>query len=226
MNKGKSAIANWRGALKPRWRRLTPYGLCVHTTGRQIVKRAHRQGVSPVSLAIKHYRRSSGVHYLIDYDGTIHQFVRDDRRGAHVGISRTERECYLDVSWVLDVPRATLELWQTRWGQKSPQQLYPGKSPNGAYIGVELLPRLDGRFTLAQYRSLARLWIDICQRHDLHARYYYPDSRLLGHEDLDAYGRWHKHIGGWDPGALKTRGDQLFDWYMLEACIEDFRVGS
>lgn len=34
-------------------------------------------------------------------------------------------------------------------------------------------------------------------------------GRLLGHEDVDAYGRWQKS-GGWDPGGLRML--PRFDW--------------
>ena len=150
---------------------------------------------------------------MLDYDGTLYQLLEDTIRGAHVGVSRRERRRYLSGTWVRDVPSEALLWWRRRWGEhgyKSPQHIYPTKSPNGCYIGLEMLPRWgkgpDGLwFTPAQHAAVAALWQDIKRRHGLDDK----PGRLVGHEDLDAYARWDE-IGGWDPGAM--RGWPRFDW--------------
>ena len=84
----QSQLANWQPAKRQRARSTKPWGICFHTSGRGIIARAERQGVAPIVLALKWYRakEQSGVHYVIDHDGTIYQMLADDRRGAHIGI--------------------------------------------------------------------------------------------------------------------------------------------
>lgn len=214
--------ALWRPALRPRFRRMRPHGLCAHTSGRSIVKRAARLGVDPVELALKWYRglRRSGVHFVIAHDGTVYQMLDANIRGAHVGISRNERKRYLSGRWANDMPSKALELWMKAWpGKKSPQHLYPAKSPNDCYVGVEMLPLLKSTeeghwFTPEQHESLRCLYeqLALMYRWPL-CNLSLPNTRFLGHEDIDAYARWQKS-GGWDPGAL--RESPRFSWSQLE----------
>ena len=218
-------IANWRPAWPKPWRRkLKPFGLCFHTSGRTIVQRAVDQGKRPIDLALKHYRRTGAAHFVIDHDGTIYQLLDTGIRGAHVGLGRW-RKRYLDGSWraIMRAKGLTLplELWDKRWGTlDSPQHMFPGKTPNGAYLGAEFLPLLkpqaDGTwFSDAQYAAGRAL-----------LEYLFPESfgdfsfnglalacvtsayvgraRAPAHEDLTPHSRW-KRKGGWDPGALRRK---------------------
>lgn len=212
MSMMQSAIANQRPSFRPRFRRIVPWGFLVHTMGRGIYKHSN-----PFEWALRRYRKRGSVHYAISLDGTIFQLLKDNRRGAHVGISRKERAKYLSGEWVNDFNPDAIELWRERHpGYKSPQHLYPGTSPNGCYVGVELQPlersREDGLyFTDAQHESVADLGKDLARRH------YWPGNwmetpRLVGHEAVDAYGRWETAYTNmpWDPGAL--RFSPRFDW--------------
>ena len=153
---------------------------------------------------------------MIDYNGNIFQMLDDDRRGAHVGISISERLSYLSGQWIISkkISFHARMLWKNRWPKhKSPQHLYPTTSPNACYIGVELIPLPERGenglwFTDMQHDAVKRL----CE--DLEGRHCWPDgwmetSRLVGHEDIDAFARWDEG-GGWDPGAMRTR--PRFDW--------------
>ena len=203
---------------------MSPWGLCVHTSGRGIVARASRRGEAPIDVALAWYRRKSGVHYVIGYDGAIYQMLDDDRRGAHVGISWLERRRYLSGSWKRHVPPRALREWQRRWPhEKSPQHLYPTKSPNGSYIGVEMIPLAHRRiassfwFTDAQHASVALLYKDWAARH-CWGEYHASSPRLLGHEDIDAFARWDK-AGGWDPGAMRQL--PRFGWHVVRDIIAE-----
>jgi len=213
--KNRSPLANWNPAKRKRWRRIKPWGLLIHTSGRGIVARAVKERVPAIVLALAWYRRKSGVHYLIGYDGTIYQMLEDDRRGAHVGVSALDRMRYLSGRWLKRVKARAVELWRSRWkGYKSPQHLYPTKSPNSCYIGVEMVPLEEPDedsglwFTEAQHEAVAQLANDLAKRHG------WPENwketpRLVGHEDVSPLTRWDNQ-GGWDPGALRPR--PRFSW--------------
>ena len=223
-------IANWRPAWPKPWRRkLHPFGLCFHTSGRTIVQRAVDQGKRPIDLALKHYRRTGAAHFVIDHDGTIYQLLDTEIRGAHVGLPRKWRKRYLSGAWRA-IMRAkglalSLELWDKRWpGLKSPQHMFPGKTPNGAYLGAEFLPLLkpqaDGTwFSDAQYSAGRALWRELSRVH------YWPlpcfelmhaqglgYARAPAHEDLTPHSRWNRR-GGWDPGALRRK--PRWNWHKV-----------
>ncbi len=193
----------------------------MHTSGRGIVDRAKRNDVPAIELALLWYRakEQSGVHYVIDHDGTIYQMLPDNRRGAHVGISRKERRGYLSGRWIKETSIPVGFAWRRRWpGFVSPQHLYPTRSPNSCYVGVELLPLLaqhvgsDGLwFSKAQHRAVGALARDMAERHGW-PEGWEESPRLVGHEDIDAYARWDRR-GGWDPGAL--RAGPRFSWQLM-----------
>jgi hypothetical protein len=232
----RSGIANWAPASRARFRKMKPWGVALHTSGRGITKRAKRLGVPAISLALRWYRDydQSGVHYVIDHDGTIYQMLEDHVRGAHIGISRSERRAYLSGAWIREVAEkasvSSVVAWQTRWPRiPSPQHLYPTRSPNGCYVGVEMLPLSpedvgpDGLwFTKAQHESAGALARDIAIRHSWPIGWE-RSPRLVGHEDIDAYARWDKG-GGWDPGAM--RANPRWDWDLVMARIALGFAGS
>ncbi|MCP4448266.1 MAG: N-acetylmuramoyl-L-alanine amidase [Myxococcales bacterium] len=231
----ESPLANWMPAKRWRWRTMKPWGVCFHTSGRGIVERAKRQGVAPGALALKWYRARarSGVHYLIDHNGTIFQMLGDDRRGAHVGISRTERRAYLSGNWEIQIAgrltAAPAMAWRRRWpDHASPQHLFPTRSPNGCYIGVEMIPLATADvganglwFTEAQHIAAGALARDLSIRHGWPLGWE-NSPRMIGHEDIDAFARWDKR-GGWDPGAM--RDGPRFDWGRVLSSIAMGRAG-
>lgn len=216
-----SHVAEPRQVRRRRVRRMPEvWGACLHTTGRGVVARAAERGTTPLEEALRVYDRTAGPHYVIDRDGVIYQLQADDLRGAHVGISARERHRYLSGEWIADMYDRdlvlTVDAWRARWtGQRSPQHLYPARSPNACYVGIELLPLAaddvgeDGLwFTAAQHEAAVLLLVDLARRYDW-PRGWHRTPRLVGHEDLDAYERWDRG-GGWDPGALRQR--PRWDW--------------
>jgi len=135
-------------------------------------------------------------------------------------VSPGERVRYLSGDWKVDplLPASVILRWHRRWRKDSPQHLYPGSSPNEVYVGVELPPVVpaleDGLwYTEAQHAAVAELAEDLRIRHNWPG-FKNPSPRLVGHEDLDAYGRWDTG-GGWDPGYL--RPTPRFRWDMVYA---------
>jgi N-acetyl-anhydromuramyl-L-alanine amidase AmpD len=206
---------------KPRGRPV--FGLVVHTSGRGIVAKAARAGVPVTEYCVGYYRAAEySCHYLIGYEGEIVQITADDRRVLHVGVDKAERALYLSGRWRTDrrLASTAVQLWARAWA-RSPQHLFPSSAPNDDYVGVELPPLLkpssDGLwYTPAQHRAVARLADDLRRRHGWPAFWddVLPVPRLLGHEDLDAFGRWDRG-GGWDPGAL--RAVPRFRWATVAA---------
>lgn len=221
-----SPLAVQKPAKRPRFRRIKPFGLVVHTSGRGILARAQRDDMEPVMAALKWYRAfaRSGVHYVIGYDGAIFQLVADNLRGAHVGLSRKDRQRYLDGSWMHGKTQQALTLWRARWpGKKSPQHLYPGRSVNGCYIGVEMVPLPASRvghdglwFTHDQHEAVRQLACDLAIRHRWPKGWQFS-PRLLGHEDVTPHSRWDKG-GGWDPGALRAK--PRLDWARIRSAAK------
>ncbi|HET6613672.1 MAG TPA: N-acetylmuramoyl-L-alanine amidase [Kofleriaceae bacterium] len=222
-----------------RRRRGPVWGMVLHQTGRGIVARAARHGVSPLELALSYYAQSSGgTHYVIDYDGKIYQVADDDRRVGHVGVAADERRRYLSGEWERDFSAAAVKRWHERWpGRKSPQHLYPTRSPNSCYVGCEMLPLEEVpdpnnpewthwfpgmRYTESQHRAAGRLAADLARRHGWPEGWQHT-SRLVGHEDIDAYGRWQR-AGGWDPGALRERPWVSWSVVLFEATHSGPRV--
>lgn len=204
-----------------RLRRFSPFGLAIHQTGRTIVERAVQRGMEPIEAAAKYYQSGYHSHYLIGWDGTIHQFFADTIPGAHIGVSAAERELVLKGAWELNFEgTAALRLWRERWpGYKSPQHLFPTKSPNQAYIGVELLPSRQGEtwFTDDQLQAVIDLAKNRAEAHGWPLGWE-ETPRLVGHEDVDPYGRWQPS-GGWDPGALREK--PRFDWAAIRAGLAE-----
>ena len=184
---------------------VTPFGVCVHTTGRGVPTLAKKLGISPEEVAAGVYTKPGAnfPHYFISYSGDIFQVADEVERARHAGIAPEQRPLYISGAWTRRVSAVGLRLWRARWpGKKNPLQLFPGKSVNEAYLGVELIPLLVRQptgwlFTQDQYWALEDLLVDIEQRHSI----VLTGSRLVGHEDLEPLERWNSK-GGWDPGAL------------------------
>jgi hypothetical protein len=192
------------------------HGMCYHTSGRGIVSRALKNDVPVIDLALEWYGKKGSVHGVVDYDGTIYQLQEWDVKGAHVGVSSSQRRAYLNGTWVLDVHDKALTLWNERWpDHKSPQHLYPTKSPNDSYIGIEFipLPQRDPKtklwFTQAQMKAARDLWN--FHKEDQGWCEVTDPTVIVGHEDLSIT-RWDRN-GGWDPGAM--RDQPRFDWEFI-----------
>lgn len=200
-------------------RKRKPMGLCVHTTGGGIVEQAHRlkrpllKHCAEFYLDIDNY----GPHYVVGYDGSLIQVVDEMRIAMHVGLKAEERELLESGEWRGPVKASAL--WDAYWkspgqGIMNPLDICGGRSPNDAYIGIEMppleKPDPDGLwFTIDQHDSVAQLAVDIFARHGLLPQ----RERIVGHEDVQPLSRWDKG-GGWDPGGLRPQ--PRFDWpYVL-----------
>lgn len=204
---------------------LKPYGLLVHTTGDGIPRKIinPNTGLTDVFDAVgatvdTYTGMQEGPHYAIVPDGTLIKFRAPDTVAWHAATDAAQRRNFLDGSWEKDlnrIPSDVINWWKMRWpGVKSPQHLFPGPKPNGAYVGVELVPcghyqratfvpslgtpaTPKGRYTAQQYAQLALLALALADA------YAWPPGweatgRLAGHEDVNPYTR-----PGWDPGAYK-----------------------
>lgn len=199
------------------------YGLVVHCTGRGVVSKAKKLGISPIECALAYYPSAAhSAHYVCDYDGTLYQITADDRRVPHVGLELAARARYLSGKWKLDVSASGLDAWRARWGDTTPASLYPSRFPNTDYVGCELLPRPETLesskaewYTAEQYRTVARLALDLRRRHKWPPNFALK-GRLVGHEDLSPLTRWDRG-GGWDPGA--RRKAPRFFWSRVIAAL-------
>lgn len=233
-DKNRSPLAAQVGDLHDDLPRGNPvFGLAVHCSGRGIVEQARKLGVDPIEHAIAYYRSAEcSCHYVIGYDGTIVQITADDRRVPHVGVAADERQLYLSGRWMTDrrLASSAVARWHQYWatdsgyGFSSPQHLFPSSAPNADYVGAELSPLEKPRdnglwYTDEQHQGVAELADDLRRRHGWPAWWTegaLPCPRLLGHEDLDAFGRWDAG-GGWDPGAL--RAVPRFSWLAVQALL-------
>lgn len=195
------------------------YGVALHTTGSGVVRAAKKKGIDPIEWAIGYYTDpdSYAPHYVIDFDGTVYQVANEVEKMPHIGLTAERRKQYLSGAWKKLAPPALVARWQAAWpGYKSPAHLYPGSSPNGAFVGVEMIP-ITGTtelpmapgllFTQQQHALAAGLACDIATRNAFPPGWS-RSSRLVGHEDVGLLDRMDKG-GGWDPGALRER--QYFD---------------
>lgn len=205
--------------LDPSVVRYTPrnaFGACVHTTGSGVLSKAKASGSTPIEAALAIYlamQRGSqgylwgGPTYVIDYDGAIYQLAPDEVLTAHCG--HPHRELYLSGEWMERCSAKLVEHWRRAWPTfPSPQHLFPGRSPNSAYIGIEFVPlaerRTDGwLYTDAQHRAGIELCRDLGERHGWGERWA-AGPRLVGHEDVNPIDR-SDDGGGWDPGWLRAR---------------------
>jgi hypothetical protein len=217
-----SPLAVSKRPLKPGHRRTLPvFGVVVHTTGRGPAVTGKKQGRPPIQVALDVYSgQPEDAHYVIDYDGTIHAIVPENRVSWHPGWGGVGRRRW--ASWT--APTWWSSVWG-RWNARTPADLLPpgANDPNQIYIGVELLGNETASgFTSAQYDALARLVVDVARRHGfaIHAA---PSPRLLGHEDVEPIRRSNRY-GGWDPGAHRTR--PVFSWSGLWSRMQAIGGGA
>lgn len=214
----------------------------VHTTGTGIIGQAQAAGQDPNRFAGEKYKTLPGYpHYLILRDGEILSYCDELKTAAHAKWSDWEKTAYQDGSWktkfakdfnddVVDVAADFYRDWDDTWGPrgyKSPldilTQVGSGTSPNAGYIGVELLaPDKSGdSFTPSQHVSLAKLFADVADRHNLLNGALVeagtlPQAWFCGHSDVGPCRRWQRHKDGsgygWDPGSA-------INWRVIEQCL-------
>lgn len=191
----------------------TAFGVMIHTTGRGLLDIARRERISPLEAAINVYTRPGAYfpHYVVYGDDAV-QIADERERARHCGLSG-KYSTYTSGAWESQVPAASLARWKRRWvGKKSPMALFPGRSPNAVFVGIEMIPKADATFSGPTIRRAAQIAGDVIHRHG------YPLTlpageggwvRCLGHEDVSPLTRWNGQ-GGWDPGFL--RASPRFMW--------------
>jgi N-acetyl-anhydromuramyl-L-alanine amidase AmpD len=218
---------------------IKPYGLLVHSTGDGIPAKAIKEKRSVAEVTEAVYRSMGladglGPHYAICPDGTLLQFREENIKAWHAGVSAAERNAFLTGTWDESnrLDRRVVEWWKLRWpAHKSPSHLYPSKSPNDDYIGVELVPcgvyqkndwipalgapvNPKGRYTAQQYMRLAELAVGLGSRWTWATAEnpsWWRTSRLVGHCDVNPLTRQ-----GWDPGAFHG----WFSWSLLQGMLD------
>ena len=181
-------------------------GYLVHTTGDGIPKGfidSKKKDLLSYAVGVYEKMGDVGPHYIISPDGEVAQVRNETKIAWHAGVSGYEREMFLTGNWETDgrTAKEVVKWWKRKHaGVKSPSHLYPAKSPNQDFIGVEMIPagtytkndweptlsegaQLFGRFTIHQYMSLALLSLSAIP------------TRIVGHEDVNPITR-----PGWDPG--------------------------
>lgn len=213
--------------------RRSVYGICIHTTGDGIPAAALRDTNHPLCTARAVYENMGliGPHYVIAPDGS-HEELCDPRLiRQHVGLAADVRRDFINGTWLNPSNRITpavVSWWQERWpGVKSPSHLYPSRSANEDYIGIECIPAGSyssaagkwtwrwgsktgfdqQRFSVECYRALAGLVLSLAGEFKLDL---VKPGVLVGHEDLNPYTR-----PGWDPGSY----NKTFSWDMLRGCM-------
>lgn len=208
------------------------YGITLHTTGDGIPALVAKSGKPHLEVARETYLKMGlvGPHFVVDPFGGTEQYCDPMLVRYHAGIEAEHRRSYLDGHWEEDanrIPREVVAWWKTRWPtKKSPSHLYPSKSPNKDYIGIELIPAgryikdkgwtfeyghkpgFDGqRFSVEQYVATARLCLTLANEYGLDLS---TPGVLVGHEDVSPYTR-----PGYDPGD-KLRA---FSWSLLKGLL-------
>ena len=231
VTKGWSAHATRYPDLRKDKPRTDPvFGLCIHTSGSGILKKAKKTGKHPDLVALTYYQTATySTHYVVGLNG-FYQLTSELERVQHVGMADEKRKrspaqtrkWYLSGRWREDLPKAFVQRWDRRWTERSPSHLYPSKFPNSCYVAVECIPcdgfaapHGKGRYTDAQHVWCAVLACDLAERHRW-PQGWEASSRLAGHEDLAPHNRITKSEG-WDPGGL--REEPWFDWDFFYAWV-------
>lgn len=227
--KGLSPLAHLVDHLNKLTDRTEPvFGVVVHQTGSGIVDEAIKKKKDPLEYAVAYYQKpdSYSPHYVVGYDGTIIQIADEHGKAQHVGFASEDRAAYLDGTWEAKLPVDLVKLWHEKWTKKSPAHLFPGPSVNNVYVGIEMIPIVNGnapvwfgkgRYTLKQHQAIVDLSRDISERWSFPSGWQ-RSGRLVGHEDVNPIQR-HVKSGGWDPGAL--RREPWFDFEWVRKRIEE-----
>lgn len=207
------------------------WGLLYHTTGRGLTDQAKREKRTPLDVAIETYIASQngsngylwgGPNYVMDHDGSVYLMAPEEILTNHAGPGKTNtRAKYMDGSWIKLAHPAAVAAWFSQWGPryKHPYELFPSKSPNVDYIGIEMIPCGSGfgepmrpglLFTKAQHDVAVDLAQEVGDRYGW-PKGWYRTPRLVGHEDVDILNRMDK-LGGWDPGFLRAKPFFDFDY--------------
>lgn len=204
--------------------------MAVHTTGSGIVSDALELGADPLAYAVEYYLNPKNyfAHYVVGFGGEIWQISDEHERTSHIGQDEESRLGYISGNWETTAGAHFVALWKKRWPTyKTPAHLYPGTSPNNAYVGIEMLPlqrkvplkpmRPGLQYTLEQHQAVAKLAFNIASRWGFPVGWE-RTGRFATHEDITPLERMAKKEG-WDPGV--NRSQPWLNWSYL---IDSIRV--
>lgn len=218
-------------------------GLCVHTTGSTLVAKAKAKSQAPLARALNTYATGNFPNYIADTNGDLVQVANDLEAAWTQGWTPWEMQAYRDDSWrrwwkpLTDPPDAPprktpdgfYQWWDSIWrplGFTSPLAIIRAAtgtdvdSPNFTHASVECIG--VNPFTNEQVDAVARLYLDLAQRHGFGGLASHPCPQLLTHSDIgpcrrtDANGPWDPRPRqlGWErvKAAIEARAD-LAAWY-------------
>lgn len=216
-------------------RTIPVFGVAVHTTGSKLVSDALELGADPLAYAVEYYLNPLNyfAHYVVGFGGEIMQISDEHERASHIGQDEESRLGYISGTWEKTAGPGFVSLWKKRWPTyKTPAHLYPGTSPNNAYVGIEMLPlqkkvplapmKSGLQYTKAQHQAVARLTVDIAKRWGFPPGWE-KTGRLATHEDITPLERMAKKEG-WDPGV--NRSQPWFSWSYLLDSVRALSAGT
>lgn len=245
MQAGFSEYAQRVADLRRDKKRSVPlWGLCIHTSGSGILKRARKKGLdSPDELALDYYDSSKySTHFVAGHKG-LYQITGVEEQVKHIGYTNgvggamtgnQRRAWYHSGEWAEQIPIFAAR-WRAAWpGKDSPSSLHPSHFPNTDYAAIECIPNgfgyggVDGensfRFSLAQHVAVALVALELAAAGNWPEGWEFT-GRLASHEDLGPHnrvGEWDNPFDGdaWDPG--RHRAKPWISW----SCIQEWiRIG-
>lgn len=169
-------------------REYAPEYVMIHANSAVVNHRNDPYNLEHIRDIFKDYEVSS--HYIIDRDGRIFCFVREDRVAWHAG----RGEFAGDEKLTDNMNRYSISIELMGIGTREEMSIYLTEQEYAA-----LDPGLPG-FTDAQYEALSGLVSDLCRRYGIPT----DRSHIIGHGEYSS--------SKWDPGAL-------FDWDRLMKAI-------
>jgi len=213
----KKTLFNETSIAKLRKQELPVQHVVIHITGRQTYQHAEKKKIAPLKrIELVTAPKGNWAHYYIDPWGRALCIAPEtvvphsqgwSQYGGRSGLKRKIQ------SKELIVPQWWLSTWddcQSLGSNRidSPVAIIDKKlySGNDRTVSIEFI-QYGGqcKLTEAQYKVGREFLLDICARHRL--EFKRPD--IIGHEDLDPWGRGNKNRG-WDPGAWPKDGKETF----------------
>jgi hypothetical protein len=200
--------------------RITPaVGVIIHTTGAGIINRFVREGArkgdaSPFATAVRVYTKimNDSGHYVVGQGGECVQVVPESHVARHVGSASAAVYARPRARWT----SADVAWWTKRWpGLESPHALaggllWGGGSCNRNTYGIEVVPpdhpNTRGAWSLACWRTLARLVLDIAARRDIAC----DREHVVTHSDAHPLSRSAKGAP-WDPAPEAWSWERMRD---------------
>lgn len=218
------------------------FGLCVHTSGSGVVKKAKAKGISPDEIALDYYDSAKySTHYVAGHRG-YYQLTDVMEQVSHVGytdgvggrMSGSQRRAwYHSGKWAEALPTFAKRFRKIHPSASSPSALHPSPFPSMDYAAIELIPCTMGygdalgpgyKYSLAQHTAVALIALELAEE------YGWPDDfemggRLSCHEELGPHARIGSYANPrdgdcWDPGRYRET-----PWISWETIQQWIRMG-